>query len=390
MTVRAVHTNFDHNQARQLRDRNQPAAGIVVAALPPIRRLYEVCGLILEALGKNRAFSGSGRNLHEDLHYTKVWLQAHQTRHLVVIDAQQLPVRPLNGLIRLADEAHVDLWLVTRPPTSDTFVRALARHRAQPLTLDDLPRPRAVTTASTRPTRTPYPAVPATDFHLFRARCRDALPRADFTRVDQRLRRGFATAHTALATRADVVAVAQLVRRTLDAAPDDNELITDIRAIQIACFHHDRHLRVDLPALLASEERPRHPLDDLPDTLHGYRQPWRPVAALLARHGLTVTDINTIPATAVDPNNGTITTPHGPITLPAKALPLLHALLLDRTPDTHPPPLIPKHPKAIARALRDIEHESGYPTVGRQLERRRPNARAWLRRLGITLKELPT
>lgn len=390
MTVRAIHANFDSDQARQLRDRNLPATGIVVVALPPIRRLYEVCGIILEALGKNRAFSGSGRNLHEDLHYTKIWLRAHEIRHLVIVDAQQLSIRPLNGLITLADEAHVDLWLVTRPPTSDAFARAVACHGAQRLTLDDLPRPFAVAATVPQPTPKPFPAVPATDFHLFRAHCRDALPRADFARVDRRLSRAFTTAHAALTTRADAAGVAALVRDVLDAAPDDNELITDIRAIQIACFHHDRHLRADLPALLASEERPRIPLDEVPDALFAYRQPWRPAAALLARHGMNVSEISTIPFTAVEPNSGTVATEPRPIALPPKALPLLRALLLDQAPDTQEHLLIAKQPKAIARALRDIEHECGYPIVGRQLERQRPNARAWLRRLGITLKELHT
>ena len=228
-----------------------------VETRPNLRRAYILAGDILTGLGKRHDLAGKGRNQHEEITLATVWLRAHRTADLVITDAQRLHPKILGTVCRLATNAEVDLWLLHRAPTGDAFLRALQRRSDVTKHIDDVPPPRTLDTTSPAPP--PFPSVPRHDVHLFRAGT-NMLSVADLATVLDRFGAVAASAYRCLAAHGtNPATVVRLVDDILAAAPGDDHLITDIRGLQLAAWHHDLFLNVDLATLLHSEERPRCP-----------------------------------------------------------------------------------------------------------------------------------
>jgi len=361
-----------------------------VEARPNLRRSYALAGDILAALGKRRDLAGKGRNQHEDITLATIWLRAHRTRDLVITDAQRLHPKILGTLCRLAADAGVDLWLLHRPPTSDAFLRALARRNdatkdfiAVPYFLLAVPAPAA---------SAPFPVVPRHDVHLFRAMCEASLDGVERTRVLDWFSSVAARAHQHLVEHGtDTATVVELVDDILAGGPDDNRLIVEMRALQLAAWHLDVFVKVHLDVLLNSEERPTLPFTHVDDALAVYRQPHRILTCALTRRGHPIGDITGLRLGDVHDEGHLCTVGGRHVKLSGSIARAARAALLLRQHDgaVDADALLPYAAQTLAATLTDATNDIGMHVKGRRAERTRPNHSAYLRRLGITIARLP-
>jgi hypothetical protein len=361
-----------------------------VEVRPNLRRLHTVAGDILAALGKRRDLSGKGRNQHEDVTHAVAWMRAHDVTDLVLVDAQRLHPLILRGAITLAADADVDLWLLHRPPRNDAFMRVLARRGANEQPYDAVPAYTTDTPAEPMCTASALPAVPHTEFITFRAACRQTLTPSDLERVETRFLNTARHCHTRLAADgADRAAVAALVYEILNPAPADAELITDLRGAQVAAWHHDLYVRIDLPRLLNSEERPRIPAHEADARLVAYRQPYRAIAVVLTRHGAGLEDIANI--RLCDAADGHLDCAGRTITLGPHTARAVRAQqhLREQAGAGPNDPLLPHTTKTLAKALTDAAEDLGLRVHGRRAERTRDHTQGALRALGIDIASMP-
>ena len=367
-----------------------PGSPIWVEARPNLRRIHVLAGDILAALGKRRDLAGKGRNESQDVALAVAWLRANHTRDLVITEAGRLHPLIVRSLIDLADRAGTTLWLLHAPPRSDAFDRILTRRAATTATPADVPRPGARTETAGQPTA-PLPAVPAADFTVFRATYQRQLPPCDAARVEHRFRATVARCDAVLGSRgATADTVADLVHALLNPAPADPELTVDIRALQVAAWHHDLYVKINLPRLLRSEERPRLTAEHADAALLAYRQPYRTVTAALTRAGHGVADIAQITLGDVADDGHAVTCNGIRTSLGPDAARAVRAQRHLRTAEgaDGPDPLLPHTPKALAKALTEARIDLGIHLHGRRAERTRSRTAASLRPFGITVTDL--
>lgn len=362
-----------------------------VEARPDLRRLHVLAGDLLAALGKRRDLAGKGRNEQDDVRHTVAWATAHGITDLVVTEAQRVHPLILRGLITLAGDVGARLWLVHRPPREDAFVRALTRRGATEAQLTDVPVPAAAPQA---PIVAPVelPAVPAEEFTTFRHFCQQTLPAEDAARVDAHF--------TATAGRCDAVlreagatraTVADLLHRLLNPAPRDAQLTVELRALQTAAWHHDFYVKIDLPRLLHSEERPRIPTAEADSAVAAYRQPHRAITVALTRAGADLTDITAVRLRdAADDGSAVHVVGERIAVGPHTARAVLAQRQLRVAAGAGPAdPLLPHSPKALAKALTEAVTDLGIHVHGRRAERTRDHTEGALRALGVTVETLP-
>lgn len=362
-----------------------------ISVRPNLRRIHVLAGDILQGLGKRRDVGGRGRNESVDVKLATAWLHAHRVPALVVVDAQRLDPRILKSLVTLVTNADTDLWLLHRPPRGDTFLRALTRRADDEQSLDAAPTP-AAAAPSTRAALTDLPAVPPHDFHVFAAAVEQTLPHADARGVITELRAHAQSVHDDLSHATDPVATsAAALVRVLQDAPPDNCLITRVRAVQVAAWHHDLHVSVNLTTLLNSEERPRLQPTDAGNALAAYRQPHRAITWLLAASGTGLADVADLPLDAAATDGTTIATPTGTITVPDELHAAVRAQRTLRFADdaSNTDPLLNHSPKTLSYALSDAGIDLGLATHGRIAERTTLTDTAWLKKFDIQIRPLP-
>jgi len=351
---------------------------------PNIRRTHTVATDVLAALGKRRDLAGKGRNEHEDIQLAIAWLKAYEATDLVLLDAQHLGSKVLGNIVRLAEAASADLWLLHRPPAGDIFIRALRRHAQVTKGISDVPAP----THRPRNTRAPidFPRVPRHDIHQFRAVVAATLTGQARDTVLACLDDTARTAYTRMATAgATPATIADIIDDLLLDAPGDDELITRVRDVQLAAWHHDFFARVDLDTLLNSEERPTLAANAVDDALAAYRQPHRILTVTLTRRGHSLDAIARLCRSDVLDGGRRLRISDRIIDLagePARALRVAVDLATGEQ-------LIPYAAQTLAAALTDATRDLGLHVKGRRAERTRPRHTAFLRRLGITLRALP-
>lgn len=363
-----------------------PGSPLWVEVRPDLRRSAVVAGDILAALGKRRDVAGIGRREHDDIELAIAWMHAYDTAALVLTEAQRLHPLVLRQVIAWAKEANVPLWLLHRPPCTDAFVHYLVRIAAHPRPLDEVPQP---VTRSTRTGERPSLKVtlPTAGFHQFRSACTTTLGPKAAERVELR--------HASTAVRCyDVLrrdgatpdVIARLVEGVLRTAPQDDLLVTDIRALQLAAWHHDVYLKADIPLLLASPERQLTDLETVDQALVAYRQPHRSVAVTLAMHQIGVRALQAITVDMADRRGRFVACPDGrTIDMPEHAARAVRALveLRHNHSASSTAPLFDVTERAISQALNDASTDLNIRVYGRRAERHvHPNR--WLRRLGLT------
>lgn len=368
-----------------------PGGPVWVEIRPDLRRGATIASDLLAALGKRRDVAGVGRNAHHDEQLALAWLHAYDITALVATEAQRLSPLLLSHLDRLAEQARLPLWLLHRPPRSDTFVHGLQRRGAHPMRLAEVPTPQV---RRDQPGRRPTLGVtlPPAPFHRFLTTCQAHLSSTDFQTVADRHAHTARHAYDTLTGDGTGIAtVARLVEELLRPAPLDDLLTVDLRALQLACWHHDRYLKTDLTQLLASPERPDTDPTSVDQALVAYRQPHRPLAVALAAHQIGVTHIASLRIRDADTVTGTVALPDGRcIRLLEHSARALGAQLWLRTVQGADPddPLLDVPERAISLALNDAHRDLRIRVHGRRAERH-VHPRRWLAALGLTLHDLP-
>lgn len=351
---------------------------------PNIRRTHTVATDILAALGKRRDLAGKGRNEHEDIQLTVAWLKAYDTTDLVLLDAQHLGSKVLGNVVRLAETASVDLWLLHRPPADDIFIRALHRHAQATKSIADVPT--VMLMAGQTRLAAEFPRVPRHDIHQFRAVIEATMTGQAHDGVLGCLDDAARTAYTRMATTGAASAtIADIIDDLLLDAPGDDELITRVRGVQLAAWHHDVFVRVDVDTLLNSEERPSLAASAVDDALAAYRQPHRILTVALTRRGHSLDAIAGLRRSDVLESGHGLRIGGQIVDLagePARALRVAVDLATGEQ-------LLPYAPQTLAAALTDATNDLGLHVKGRRAERTRPKHTAFLGRLGITLRALP-
>jgi hypothetical protein len=372
--------------------RGPAAAGspLWVEIRPDLKRSAAIASDILGALGKRRDVAGRGRNENQDVELAQAWLGAYDITALVATEAQRLTPLVLRNLVALAREAGLPLWLLHRSPRSDRFIQTLGRHHAHPLRLSDVPAPRVATAlVGQRPTL--GVALPSPGFHAFLSSCRQELSQTGYDKLARR--------HAAVAARClhrmeeggtGIHVIARLVEEILLPAPQDDLLVTDIRALQLAAWHHDIYVKTNIAALLASPERQLADPISVDQALVAYRQPHRPVAVALAAHQIGVGDIAAIRISDASPDGSVMTRGGRRITVGEHGARALNALVSLRTRHgvSLEAALLGVPERAISVALNDANTDLGIRVHGRRAERH-VHPRRWLTSLGLRVHELP-
>ena len=237
--------------------------------------------------------------------------------------------------------------------------------------------------------------LPDTAFHTFLSACKHTLPRAGYDKVVLR--------HAAIARHChdrldrdgtDIDVLARLIEEILRPAPQDDLLLTDLRALQLATWHHEIYLKSNVGQLLASPERQLTDPLTVDQALVAYRQPHRPVAVALAAQQVGVTD--TVALRLRDAHPPTADTPGRVITRGGRTIEFdehtgraLHALLHLRQvrSSSRDAPLLDHTERAISLALNDANTDLNIRVHGRKAERHL-HPRRWLRNLGLTPMDL--
>lgn len=377
-----------------------PGSPLWIEIRPDLKRFAVIAGDLLAALGKRRDVAGIGRNEHEDIALAGAWMHAYDTTAIVVTEAQRLSPRLLTHLVKFAKAQHLPLWLLHHPPHTDTYLRHLDRRTAHPRHLDEVPQAIEASVPENAARPILHLDLPAASFHHFLDACRQHLTDAQYAALDERHTRTRTHAERALRLEGTatepgrlqqaVKVLANLVEETLLQAPDDDLLITDIRAIQAAAWEHDLYLQSDMPALLASSERVTHTPAAVDEQLTAYRQPARILSVALGTRQVGVTAITQVRYSDTDPAAGTIdiegrTLRLGPHTRRAlRAQHHLHDSGVGADPRDR---LIAAADRAVSSALNDARTDLDIHVHGRRAERHvHPNR--WLNKLGLTVHDL--
>ena len=168
----------------------------------------------------------------------------------------------------------------------------------------------------------------------------------------------------------------------------DGRLIARLRALQVLAWRNDLFLGIDTTTVLASAERPRCAPASLDDRLLSYRQPQHSIVTALTIRGVDLDDISALTLHDVRPDGtigprGLIEDPTDAFRLAARAPRRLRKLQGATDADL----LLCPDTKTLARFVNDATADLGLTIAGRRVERQ-IDPTAWLKRLGIILRDL--
>lgn len=371
-----------------------PGSPAWINVRPDVRRGAAVAADLLSAIGKDLAWHGKGRNENEDLLLASAWIHALDVSSLVVANAQEAPLPVLDTLRELATQCGIGLWLLHRSPIDDRTHRKITKMARTAADLAHVPAP-TERTAAPAPATAATAEVPAADFPSFQPamladpdRYAHALAAYD----DQLQQAGAAIAASTNCSSSGSgdprTAITTAAGHLLRSAPDDGRLIARLRALQVLAWRNDLFLSVDITTVLASAERPRCAPDSLDERLLSYRQPQRAIATALTIRGIDLDDITALTLHDIQAD-GTIGSPPliddptDALRLAARAQRRLRELQGANDADR----LLCPDAKTLARFVNDATADLGLNIAGRRVERQ-TDPTAWLKRLGITLRDL--
>ena len=294
--LHSVITEHDTHGARALGQASDPDKGVVVASVAPnLRRRFELGWALLEALGKSQDVSGHGR--HDELNWEVLhaWLLAHRTAHLVLLDAQWLPLALIADLAGLVASCGVNVWLVAHHPVEQPYLDALDKwpHKSEKGGgLVEVLKSSMGNHLTSKVVKAPFPDVPTDNWPTFRFACAQALSPGDFEVVDVAFHRAFAEA-LPFFSRAEMNEAAMVVhlRETLNQCVSVAEMITTVRAVQVAAHRSGWLLQADPVRILNTAHAMSRSAINAPETwerLRAYRLPYRGAAVAMAAVGMNI------------------------------------------------------------------------------------------------------
>lgn len=409
---------------RPSRFQDLPAGRLAIVARPDTRRAGWIAQDLLTALGVSRTASGAGRNAHEDWLVLPTWLVTDGITDIAVHHAERLDPLVLEPLVLLAAQVGARLWLLEQLPRIDRHVRYLDAWNPDEVSWEDFrglradtvelfpPRGRAAgsddapleDTAAAAPG--PPSTLPAADFLLLRATCRDLLPTAQWSWVDAYLTAAVADARAwGSGHREDLVSgdglelLGQYLYERYDTCASTAEWVLQVRAMQIALFGLGLFLQADIDQLCGLA--PRVPTRAQRtaatwDRLRIYRQPHRGATVALAALGFGLDDVRAMSIGAVSEDGAVVTVEGEDRAVEPGAARYLAAQRLLRLADgaASDDLLITGlagaalTPKGAALIVRHARLEAGVLVSSRQIDRRTPNGSTWVSQWGLSLQVL--
>lgn len=419
MRIQTVLLYDTADDATWLRNLDRPHTAVL--AVRPNRRSRRLAWLandLLEAVGVSSDVSGAGRNASDDWELVALHYHQHQIRTLLVLEAHDLDNYLTGKLLELAATLDLQVILVAHP----------SRRGELPDLLDAWPHERLdrdqfrATWLTPDPTKHPATEqeegtsagdvdvrVPTSDFPTFRADCRRLLEEDAVEAVDHRYLETLEQARTWADTEHDILAVrehdaaedvvALWLRDRFDDCATADQMLTVVRATQVALFEAGIYLQVDIDAFLGANHRVHTAATRSPETwrrIAAYRQPYRQAACALAAANLSLDQMHQLTLTDLNDDASTITVDDRTVTVEPDARPCLQLLALERQIHgaTDNSPLFadengePLSDRQLTLAVTDPLTECGVALVNGQVVRRTQQPNRWTRRQGISIQHL--
>jgi hypothetical protein len=382
--------------------RRDPWAGVAVAHISPDSTTeHQLLRDILDGLAKNAEVSGWDRSVDSDRAVVPVWLAAHPIDHLVVVDAQAIPIGLLEIVAGACAVAGTTLWLCEKHP-GDDYLAMRAQWPTSPATLPELlaalPEPAPATTEAA------FPDVPFDGPMTFLAACRDRLDPTDHAVVADRFHQVAEAAATWAGNAGDLdePAVLGWLRDRIDGCRRVPEMLTVVRATQVAMFTlapTGYHLQVDLPRLLATADHAPEAVAADPSTwraLAAYRDPARGAACALAAAGAGIDDLATMGLDDLAADGVTATATDGTsFEVPPDAAVYLRAQhLARRSEGADGTDLVfaeedqPVRGRMLVKYVRAPVTDLGIALTTKALTNVRADAKRWASRWGVSVQQL--
>lgn len=350
---------------------------------PNLRRGAAVAADLLTALGKDLAWHGKGRNEQSDRTLALAWIRAIGTKDIVVSNAQHAPDSALRFLAGLGSECSITTWLLHRAPIRDTtlgLINSLATHTGD-LASVPMPVPLAHTNfGADIDMEFPVPAVDFLKFHHVAAQSEE------WTRALHAFSDQLDISGISMVENGSITGINTHIARLLAQAHGMSELVSRLRACQLAAWRTGHLVSVDFSTLLPSQELPTTPPARLDQILMRYRQPQRIVVNSLSARGIPLREVQrlTIAEAAEDTSlPRLVDSPTAALATATEAL--VHLRRLEGAPEHGF--LFVQDAKSLATYVTQATADTGINIAGRRVERVQDLPK-WLKRLGITVRPL--
>lgn len=398
----------DTQHARFLASLNEVEAGVVsIQARPETRRIGWVARDLLAAVGISDKVSGKGRNTQENVALVPIWLVAHNIGDVIVTGVEVLGADIVAELIELATLSRVRLWLVADHEIGDSTLQVLEQWPIRPVDQDTfdrhwkeevkqrLPQPKPVAAEVTWPNE-----VPASDFPVFLAEVRQMLRTEEAAVVENRFRKIHDRVAAALREMPELseMEATSVLRSHMNDCVTRAEIVTTVRAFQVAAFKAGWFIQVDLGRMLAAGTHDIAAVAADPTTwrkLRAYRQTFKAATCAFGAMDIDIDAQLRLKVSDVSSDGTEVIVGNRPVAAPAGAEPFLRAARLQQLAEGAAPTdrLLIRNGRAIGyRALRDAVDsaatECGVLLTSGLLTRQRDDSRHWRQRHGISIQAL--
>lgn len=348
---------------------------------PDLRRSAAIAADLLTALGKDLTWHGKGRNEESDRNLAQAWVQAQGIHDIVLSNAQHAPEGALRYLLSLAHDCGTTIWLLHRSPITDAHLCLLQSLCTETAQTANIPPPYTAPSSPRDPIAN-FP-VPTADFLHFAHIIRD---HDNWREAGTTFRSQHNITHAKLANTPTIDTTCDEIMRVLFQASATCELVTRLRACQLAAWKVGIHVGINFDVLLSHQERPSTQPHRLDRQLMSYRQPQRIVTSSLTIRGMPLDDIRriTVHEALADPKLESIIDDASDDLATAWQA-LINLRLLEGAKPIEA--LLPQSERTLASFVTQATADSGINIAGRRVERTRSPIR-WLSQLGIAVRSL--
>lgn len=319
LTALAVVADHDGTLTNQLNDFHDPDTGVVVvSAVDDIRQLSRLASSLVLSMVKTIGIFDPDRSANLATANATAWIVADGVTDLVVAHAEWLKPGVVTDLLHAAFVSGTRTWLIADTQMPEELYQFALSWDCEPIEPAEFARrwsqrpdrDQPITTSPAPPSER-FPAVPNDDFPTFYAEARHHLTPEEWSRFDRTFRTIFEDAMCLFdgGTGSEEELSAGL-HRLVEHASDRGEIVTRIRAAQVAAFRARQLLLVDIDRfLLRSVEVVSAGRLDASQwkRLNGFAKPRDAALAVLAVIGLSPDEIVGLGENDVEPTGASVT-----------------------------------------------------------------------------------
>jgi hypothetical protein len=243
----------------RLTDFHSPDAGVaVVSAVDEIRQLSRLASSLVLSMGKTSGLLDPDRSANLATAHATAWLVADGITDVIVAHAEWLKPGVVTDLLQAGLVSGTRTWLIADTQMPEELYQVACSWDADPIEPAEFTRRWSQRQNQGRPAAPlpappsdPFPTVPTDDFPTFYGEARLHLTPEEWTRFDSTFQRAYEEARRLFdggARTEDELSAG--LHRLVESASDRAEIITRIRAAQVAAFRSARLLVVDINRFL--------------------------------------------------------------------------------------------------------------------------------------------